>query len=200
MTRWTLDLFCANFGHSLSNFAQCRQSWCAGCYSSNPLVNFPVAGLKEGVLPADDDRLVSGWEAEAKERNRFHQARSGDHLMLPFRCDLCCFRALQGRDPQEKCSKDVRLLICIRRVTLDAFWSRETTTVEAHSRKIRETIRLSAELGMAPPLHNPGPLQRSEETALHTAIVSVQGSLQKVSRYKGHCRRENMPRTTNNST
>ena len=42
---------------------------------------------------------------------------------------LCIFRKLRGVDPMESVSQDQLLLKCIRRVNLDPFWGRESSTV-----------------------------------------------------------------------
>ena len=62
--------------------------------------------------------------------DRFQVGRPGDHLMgIPFECDLCHFRNLNGRDPCDSSSKDRYTLLVIRRAMLDACWSRERSTV-----------------------------------------------------------------------
>jgi hypothetical protein len=63
------------------------------------------------------------------EEGRFLSARDGDNLVTPFQCDHCHFMNLMGRKPLENLASDVRLLKCIWRVNLDAFWSREPRTV-----------------------------------------------------------------------
>jgi len=48
---------------------------------------------------------------------------------IPFECDLCHFRNLNGFDPAPTNPKDQYTLLVIRRALLDAFWSRERSTV-----------------------------------------------------------------------
>jgi hypothetical protein len=47
--------------------------------------------------------------------------RDGDHLMVPFECDLCIFQMLRLYEPSCRSEEDILLLACIHRVSLDAF-------------------------------------------------------------------------------
>ena len=67
-----------------------------------------------------------------EDADRFMEARNGDHLMCPFQCDECHFWNIQGQGPDEDSWKDRRLLMCIRRASLDALWAREPSTVAAN--------------------------------------------------------------------
>jgi hypothetical protein len=51
---------------------------------------------------------------------------------VTFKCDLCSFRNVCGRDPIWQNCKDQFTLTCIRRVSLDAFWAREPRTVASN--------------------------------------------------------------------
>eukprot|EP00978_Attheya_sp_CCMP212_P018428 scaffold50453_cov30-Attheya_sp.AAC.1 len=73
-------------------------------------------------------------------------AREGDHLMCPFQCDMCHFVNIKKRYPTHLPGDDA-LLLCIRRANLDAFWSRESSTVYHNSREAQRVIRSSAILG-----------------------------------------------------
>ena len=51
----------------------------------------------------DDD----GKELEdLSGRMRFLEARNGDHLMVPFQCEVCQFRNIFGREPEMNNLKD----------------------------------------------------------------------------------------------
>jgi hypothetical protein len=57
----------------------------------------------------------SGFEWRPKEdANQFRMARAGDHLLVPFQCDLCSFRNLTLRNPSDASPQDTFLLCCIR--------------------------------------------------------------------------------------
>ena len=50
--------------------------------------------------------------------------RTGDHLLTNIHCDLCHFRKMKGRDPAEGSDKDEKLLIAVRRASLNALCNR----------------------------------------------------------------------------
>ena len=58
------------------------------------------------------------------DKGRHMSARNGDHLMIPFQCELCHYRNLIKMNLVRD-KEDVTLLRAIRRANLDAFWSRE---------------------------------------------------------------------------
>ena len=61
----------------------CKSYWCGKCYRSYGSIEFPIAKI------IDDD----GKELEDPGgRMRFLEARNGDHLMVPFQCELYHFR------------------------------------------------------------------------------------------------------------
>lgn len=47
---------------------------------------------------------------ESEEDHRFLRARDGDHLMVPFECDLCHFRNCCLRDPILDSERDINTL------------------------------------------------------------------------------------------
>jgi hypothetical protein len=136
---------CANYSSRRGGWMPCQKAWCGECYSVPVSSPFPIRA------PVDDeghDQTVEGDES------RFRCARNGDHLMCPFQCDLCHFRNVQGRDPIPGLPKDKLLLQCIRRATLDAFWSRESSTVAANARGAKRLQEIGDSVGIlsvAPP-------------------------------------------------
>ena len=98
-------------------------SWCGGCYRTSGETVFPVRKTfdDDGVEIVRDDHAT-----------RFLVARDGDHLMVPFQCELCLFRNLHEREPLPGSNQDRMLLDFLRRANLDAFWSRESSTVKAN--------------------------------------------------------------------
>jgi hypothetical protein len=113
------------------------------------------------------DQTVEGDEL------RFRGARDGDHLMCPFQCDLCHFRNIQRRNPVPGLPKDKLLLQCtIQRASVDAFWSREASTVNANARGAKRLQEIGVSLGIlavCPPM---GPFAL-EDTAGMAMAVSI---------------------------
>jgi hypothetical protein len=68
--------------------------------------------------------------------------------MCPFQCDLCHFQNILKRDPVGGNPKDRFLLQCIQRASLDAFWSREPSTVRANLRGAKRLEEIGDTVGL----------------------------------------------------
>lgn len=127
----------------------------------------------------DEDRILSGWKPRKTDVGRFTSARNGDDLMVPFECDMCVFGKLFDHEPDIVGSeKDAFAMHCIRRVILDAFWSRARSTVEANTSKVKEGLALSVSMGMRGPYENPGPLPANDHCGYEVAVQMVASSLE----------------------
>ena len=90
----------------------CNGAWHGNCYVQSIKDVFPVMDLiNEEVIEADD-------------KMGFREAHDGDHLMTTFQCNQCHFKNCKGRSTIIGNEQDDLDLLCIRRATLDAFWSR----------------------------------------------------------------------------
>lgn len=152
MVKWTHGIFCGNFSGSNCSLQSCRSAWCGTCYTSSDDVEFFVK-TTPGIHDArDGDRLQHVWGKRQASVAAFKVARDGDHLMVPFEFDICIFWKLRGVQPNpEESPQDKLLLACIRRVNLDAFWSRMTSTVTSNRDKVRAAIKLSDSVGLSGP-------------------------------------------------
>jgi hypothetical protein len=115
-------IFCGNFMSRRGNCALCKGAWCPPCFRPLGRIHFPIA------LRYDDEGEVITSDDEEK---RFVEARAGDHLMTPFQCEICHFRNIYARDPITRDLQDEECLEFIRRGVIDAFWSREPSTVKS---------------------------------------------------------------------
>mgnify|MGYP000040298935 CR=1 FL=1 len=61
--------------------------------------------------------------------------------MVPFQCELCHFRNVMKRNPEKSNPVDNELLDFMRRANLDAFWSREPTSVSANLKEAKRVER-----------------------------------------------------------
>jgi hypothetical protein len=115
-----------------------------------------------------------------EDKLRFAVARPGDHLFCPLQCELCHFRNLQGRSPQVGVGLlgDVELLKFLRRVSLDAFWSRGPSTVSHNLVKINRALQIAHELGMSnPTLPSLGPWKLDDEFGAGAAVIMAKHSM-----------------------
>jgi hypothetical protein len=115
-------VICANAYVARGHWTACQAAWCGQCYKSSAEDQFVIK------RPKDEEgysRLIP------KDKDRFLTARNGDHFMCQFQCDTCQFRNLLERDPDPLTfGTDGMMMRCVRRANLDAFWARESTTVE----------------------------------------------------------------------
>ena len=118
---------CANFGLRTRGISTCQGAFHAKCYRQSADDSFPALRMKDL-----DDCLVDESDPHFEDEDRFRTARDGDDLMVPFQCDDCHFENITGRMPTQWSHRDALLLTCIRRATLDSFWSRERSTVASN--------------------------------------------------------------------
>ena len=103
-------------------------------------------------------------------------ARKGDDLMCMFQCEVCHFRNMEGRDPEDVGS-DEKILRYIRRANLDAFWARRPATVYPHFLEVRAIIKDADEMGIKPPLPERGPLALQDTCGMGAAVLLLKKSL-----------------------
>mmetsp|Transcript_9981 Transcript_9981/g.15337 ORF Transcript_9981/g.15337 Transcript_9981/m.15337 type:complete len:126 (-) Transcript_9981:49-426(-) len=113
---------------------------------------FPVLSIQDL-----DDSLEDDGRMEDEDPLRFCEARDGDHLLTTFVCDSCIFWDLRERQPVADNARDSLMVTSIRRVNLDAFWSRERSTVQKNRREGLKYVRIHNDLGEANPYPARGP-------------------------------------------
>ena len=91
------------------------------------------------------------WKGKVRDPSDFHVGRRGDHLMTLFECDLCIYKKLKKRDPVKGQAQDDLLLGVIRRMNLDAFWSRATSTVIKNAERAEMMIKMAGLMGLEGP-------------------------------------------------
>jgi hypothetical protein len=98
--------------------------------------------------------------------------------MTAFQCELCHFRNLKGFSPTED-SADVLLLKFIRRANLDAFWSRESSTVNNNRREIVNITTKARLLGIEDTglLPSMGPFPLKDKHGMGLAVCVLMRSL-----------------------
>jgi hypothetical protein len=111
---------------------------------------------------------------------RFCVARSGDHLCCPFQCELCHFRNIQGRSPMTGMGvlDNSEIIKRPRTLSVDAFWSREPTTVSQNMGKINRDLQIAHELGMKTiPAPKLGHLKIKDAFGAVAAVIMANHSL-----------------------
>lgn len=142
------------------------------------MINFYIKGeaqsTTEGLQEDDADRLESTWGKLHQAKLEFTQAREGDHLLVPFECDLCIFQKLRNqREPNYELRKDKLLMACIRRINLDCFWSRASSTVIGNRDKARLALKLSESVGLKGPFEHTTSLPTFDHCGYEVAIEMI---------------------------
>ncbi len=119
-------------------FHVCDSSWCEKCFVPLGTRPFQIR------TTLDEDGKVLKKDEDV---DRFLEGRDGDHLITPFQCELCHFRNIQDRDPVVGNKKDESFLEHMRRVTLDAFWGREASTVRSNLGLLRRAAKTEDTFG-----------------------------------------------------
>jgi hypothetical protein len=94
-------------------------------------------------------------------------------MMVPFECDLCIFCKLRNHLPDLSNPQDKLLTACIRRINLDAFWSRAKSTVRGNRDKVAQAIKISNTVGLFGPYEAEGPLPEFDHCGYEVAIEMV---------------------------
>lgn len=100
--------------------------------------------------------------------------------MVCFECDFCVFRKLRPLlgSPREGNEKDGKLMACIRRINLDAFWSRATSTVNANRSRIKNMLELANSVGLNGPFEYNMALPGYDHCGYQVAVLMILKSKQ----------------------
>jgi hypothetical protein len=91
--------------------------------------------------------------------------------MISFECDLCIFRKLRDQSaPDLTNAIDSLLMLSIRRINLDALWSRATSTVEGNAGVMARGLRYSKLLGLTGPYLATRPLPYYDHCGYEVAL------------------------------
>jgi hypothetical protein len=97
--------------------------------------------------------------------------------MISFECDLCIFRKMRDQSsPDFSNSIDSLLMLSIRRMNLDALWSRATSTVEGNAGVVARGLRHSKLLGLTGPYLATGPLPYYDHCGYEVALQLLNDS------------------------
>lgn len=162
-------VFCGNFSCERGGFPPCWKAWCGKCYTIPVGSPFPIR------LATEED----GFEATVEgDERRFKEGQDGDFLITPFQCELCHFRNIQKRNPSPSNVKDNRCLEDFRHANINAFWSREPSTVKANLGQARKMEDIGEEYygfnSVSPPM---GPFPLEDTFGMKAAVTLLRRSL-----------------------
>jgi hypothetical protein len=164
MISYRNGIFCANFFAWRGNWKPRQKAWCGDCYTPLKGGRFPVR------LPKDEEGNLLVNE---QDKLRLAVARPGDHL-------FCHFRNIQGRSPKMGLGPldNTEQMKSLRWINLDAFLSREPTTVSQNLGKINRALQIAHEMGMSnPPVPKLGPWKLEDEFGAGEAAIMARHSM-----------------------
>jgi hypothetical protein len=154
--------------------------WCGECYTLDPEVFFSCQAKRELLsvmglqLETNNDYNELGDQRIGHWTNMV--GRNGDHILIPFECDLCIFRKMQNYEPVATYEADKLLLGCIRRISLDGFLSRATSTVLGNRNKVGQGLALSKLAGLDGPYEHYGSMLERDSFGYQITVQTVLAS------------------------
>ena len=130
--------------------------------------SFPVRKLYDEDGELLDDHL---------DERRFNEARAGDHLMTPFQCELCHFRNIYHKNPSLMSPVHQEALDFFRRASLDAFWSRASSTEKGNLNEGKWGYRFVTRMNAPCLVPEMGPFPLADTMGMMTAAAILDRSL-----------------------
>lgn len=174
--QWPAGIFCGNFIYARHGYSPCNHVWCGECYISNPNVKFHCHRAEDLIEEQmgqnlDQPRIQQVWGKKLRNKLDFIKGRDGDHLLIPFECDRCIFLKLKHTLPDASKPSDQLLLATIRRMNLDAFWSRESSTVKSNLNRVKRMLDSSNSLGLNGPFKVQPPFPLYDHCGYEVALI-----------------------------
>lgn len=130
-----------------------------------------------------EDDEGEAWEAEQEKREaRLNTGKNGAHVVMPFQCELCWMRNLEGRNIA--LPHDERYVACLRRANLDAIASKAKSTIAGHIGRIKATIKSCATINRTPYFAPRGPFPLEDQVGMGWAVDLLMRSLTAKGRIK----------------
>jgi hypothetical protein len=105
---------------------------------------------------AIEDELGNPWHKEEERHKRLSQGVDGSHMCIPFQCEVCWMRNLEGRDPLPE--RDDVYKACIKWQNLDAVLGKLPLMIANHVRDTRAVIKNAELINKTPSYYPRGPL------------------------------------------
>ena len=119
------------------------------------------------------------YKRRKEDENAFLVARRGEWMLSPFQCETCWFVNLCDRKPVEGSPRDDRTLALLRRVNLDIFWTRASTTVRDMVRLTRRFVQSATESGRKVNLPPFDPWPVGDQVGMEVALQMLEKTLKK---------------------
>ena len=122
---------------------------------------------------------------------RLNHGVKGAHLCIPFQCEICWMRNLEGRNPRMG-ELDSTYVMCLRRANLDAMAGRAKLTIEKHLMETTIVIRNCLTMGRSPPFTPRGPFPLKDQVGMGVAVNMLMRSITSKGKIGKHIQYETM--------
>jgi hypothetical protein len=119
-------------------------------------------------MVAIEDELGNPWHKEEERRKRLSQGVEGAHMCIPFQCEVCWIRNLEGRDPTP--GKNDVYRVCIQCANLDAMLGKLPLTIASLVRESRVAVKNATLINKTPSFYPRGPFPTSDTTGMGLAV------------------------------
>jgi len=129
------------------------------------------------------DEAGNVWHTQAKREERLMIGVNGAHIVIPFQCELCWMRLLEGRDIQPE---DTTYYQCLRRANLDAIAGKAKSTIVKHRNSVKANLLRCKELGKTPSYEPRGPFPSYDCVGMGVAVEMLYKSLSAKGKIEEH--------------
>jgi hypothetical protein len=161
-------IFCGNFSSSQGLWPPCQNTWHAECYTSQ-------GDRPTFLLVAIEDKLGNPWHKEEERHRRLSQGVDRSHMCIPFQCEVCWIRNLEGRDPIA--GKDNVYRACIKRAILDAMLGKSPLAIANHVRESKAVVKNAGLINKTPSFYPRGLFPLSDLVGMGLAVDMEMKSL-----------------------
>lgn len=130
------------------------------------------------------DEAGNKWFRQEEREHRLNHGVAGAHLVIPFQCETCWIRNLEGRDPEP--GLDDLYVSHIRRANLDAMAGKSKNTIAGHRRNVKRMLRDAMEIRKTPTTLSRGPFPLEDRVGMSLAIDELHYSITGVGRINDH--------------
>jgi len=124
------------------------------------------------------------WFKQEERQHRLNHGVAGVHLVVPFQCEICWIRNLEGRNPEP--GLDDLYVSHIRRANLDAMAGKATNTILTHRRNVKRMLRDAIEIRKTPSTLPRGPFPLDDKVGMSLAVDELHYSITGRGRINDH--------------
>ena len=130
------------------------------------------------------DEAGNKWFKQEEREHRLNHGVAGVHLTIPFQCETCWMRNLEGRDPEP--GLDDLYVSHLRRANLDAMAGKSKNTIMTHRRLIHRMLRDAIEIRKTPSILPRGPFPLDDLVGMSLAVDELHYSITGIGRINDH--------------